>query len=103
MSLKEKPYILYSRKYWRELNLAVGPKIAIAKISVDLNLGVWQGIAIHIYASRKYWRILIWRLQRQTAKRPNFLAIRYMYYVWDVFSPCLDDTLGLVRTSHLRK
>ena len=24
--------IPYSRKYWRELNLAVGPKIAIAKI-----------------------------------------------------------------------
>ena len=32
------PYILYGRKYWRELNLAVG---AIVKILVDLNLAVW--------------------------------------------------------------
>ena len=32
-------YILYSRKYWRELNLAVGPEIAIAKILVDLKFG----------------------------------------------------------------
>ena len=32
--------LLYSQKYWRELNLAVGSKIAIAKILVDLNLAV---------------------------------------------------------------
>ena len=32
--------ILYSRKYWRELNLAVGPQIAFAKILADLNLVV---------------------------------------------------------------
>ena len=32
--------ILYSRKYWQELNLAVGPKIAIAKILVNLNFMV---------------------------------------------------------------
>ena len=37
----KKTYVLYSRKYWRELNLAVGPKIAIAKILADLNLAVW--------------------------------------------------------------
>ena len=30
----------YSRKYWQELNWAVGPQIAIAKILVDLNLAV---------------------------------------------------------------
>ena len=28
-------------KYWRELNLAVGPQIAIAKVLTDLNLVVW--------------------------------------------------------------
>ena len=28
----------YSRKYWRELNLAIKPKIAITRILVDLNL-----------------------------------------------------------------
>jgi hypothetical protein len=55
--------IPYSRKYWRELNLAVEPKIAIARILADLNLAVQYGIAICIiYASRKFWRILIWRV-----------------------------------------
>ena len=49
--------IPYSRKYWRELNLAIEPKIAIVRI-----LAVWYGIAIRIYANRKVWRILIWRL-----------------------------------------
>ena len=55
-------YILYSRKYWRKLNLAVEPKIAIARILLaDLNLAVHYGIAIRIlvYASGKFWWILI--------------------------------------------
>ena len=55
--------ILYSRKYWQELNLAVGSQIAFARIILaDLNLAVWYGIAIRIiYASKRYWRIfLIW-------------------------------------------
>ena len=52
----------YSRKYWRALNLAVEPKIAIERILADLNLAVRYGIAMRIYASRKFWRILIWRL-----------------------------------------
>ena len=30
--------LLYRQKYWRELNLVVGPKIAIAKVLADLNL-----------------------------------------------------------------
>ena len=30
----------YSQKYWRELNLAVGPKNAIVKILANLNLAV---------------------------------------------------------------
>ena len=54
--------ILYSRKYWQELNLAVEPRIAIARILADLNLVVRYGIGIRIYTSRKFWRILIWRL-----------------------------------------
>ena len=41
--------IPYSRKYWRELNLAVEPKIAITRILADLNLVVRYGIAIHMY------------------------------------------------------
>ena len=52
----------YSRKYWRALNLAVEPKIAIARILADLNLAVWYVIAIRIYASMKFWQVLIWRL-----------------------------------------
>ena len=49
-------YLPYSQKYWEELNLAVEPKIAIARILADLNLAVWYGIAIHIhvYVNRKF-------------------------------------------------
>ena len=61
-NITELAEIPYSRKYWRKLNLAVEPKIAIARILVDLNLAVRYGIAIRIYASRKLWWILIWRL-----------------------------------------
>ena len=73
--------LLYSRKYWWELNLAVEPQIAITRILADLNLAVQYGITVRIYASRKFWRILIWRcnIDRQTAKfnsPPNFPAIR---------------------------
>ena len=52
----------YSRKYWRELNLAVEPNFAITRILVDLNLAVRYGIGIRIHANRKFWWILIWRL-----------------------------------------
>ena len=55
-------HIPYSWKYWRELNLAVGSQIA--KVLADFNLAVQYGIAILIYASKKFWQILIWRLLR---------------------------------------
>ena len=32
--------------------------------------------------SKKNWRILIWPLQRQTAKPPNFPAIQYYLLQW---------------------
>ena len=54
----------YSRKYWRELNLAVGSQMAIAKVLADLNLAIRYGIAIRIYVGKKFWWILIWRLLR---------------------------------------
>ena len=63
----------YSRKIWRELNLADWPQPAWTKILANFNLAVRYGIAIRIYASKKFWRILIWRLQRQTAKPPNLI------------------------------
>ena len=54
--------LLYSRKYWQELNLAVWSQTAIIKILADFNLAVWYGIAMRTYAQKKFWRILIWRL-----------------------------------------
>ena len=39
----------YIPKYWRELNLAVEPKIAIARILADLNSAVRYMIAIRMY------------------------------------------------------
>ena len=40
----------------------VKSKITIERILADLNLAVQYGIDIHIYASRKFWQILIWWL-----------------------------------------
>ena len=54
-----------------------GVPIANKGDSKYVNLVVQYEIAIHIYASKKFWRILIWWLLKQTAKLPNFLAIRY--------------------------
>ena len=42
--------------------MGVEPKIAIVRILADLNLTIRYRIAIRIiYASRKFWWILIWR------------------------------------------
>ena len=41
---------------------------AIANVLV-----VQYGIAIRIYVSKKFWRILIWRLLRQSANPPNLI------------------------------
>ena len=54
----------------------VEPIIAIATVLVDLNLAVRYGIAVRIYNAyiiRKYRRILIWWLYRQTTKLSNLL------------------------------
>ena len=70
----------YSWKYWWELNLAVEPKIAIARMLVDLNLAVWYGIAMCIiyYVSRNFGGFLIWRLLIWTTKLPKFLVVQYI-------------------------
>ena len=44
----------------------------------------------YMHASMKYWRILIWQLQRQTTKPPNFPAIRYMC-IWDTVQDRKSD------------
>ena len=71
--LNHEYFIPYSRKYWRELNLTVGSQIAISYVLADLNLAVWYRIAICIYGSKKFWRILIWWLLRQSTKPPNLI------------------------------
>ena len=53
--------------------MAVERKIAIARILADLNLAVRYGIVIRIYASSKFWRILILAVVIQTAKMPNLI------------------------------
>ena len=59
--------------------MAVAPKISIARILADLNLTVRYGIAICIYASRKFFFLVDFNLVVviQTAKLPNLPAIRY--------------------------
>ena len=58
----------YSRKYWRELNLAVEPQIAILTHWWYLNLAVRYRITVRIYELR---RILIWLFERRLAKLPT--------------------------------
>ena len=70
--------------------MAVGFQIAIANTLADLNLAVWYVIAIRIYASKKFWWILIWRLFRQSAKPPNFPAIWYNH---------VEIKMGVVKNS----
>ena len=72
-------HILYSRKYWQQLNLAVGPKIAIAKILADLNFSVRDR---HMYVCKQEtladFNLVVAKADRQTTKfnsPPNFPAI----------------------------
>ena len=63
--------------------MAVGSQIAITNILADLNLAVWYGIAIHIYASKKFLADFNLAVAQavQSAKfksPPNFPAIRYL-------------------------
>ena len=61
--------------YW---NLAVGLQITTVKILADINFG---GSVRGRFASVKYWQILIWWLQRQTTKPPNFPVIQYLHII----------------------
>ena len=61
--------------------MAVGSQIAIANVLADLNLVVWYGIALHIYASKKFWQILIWWQLEQTAKLPNLIPHKFSGYI----------------------
>ena len=78
--------LLYSRKYWRELNLAVGSQIAFARILTDLNLAVWHRIGICIYASKILSKIAGFNLAVVTADYQNcqieFPAKFSGYAVW---------------------
>ena len=64
-----------SWKYCQELNLVFEPKIAIARILADLNLAVRYRIAIRIYASRKFWRILITLIPRAHMFSRNWFCL----------------------------
>ena len=74
--------ILYSQKYWRDLDLAVGSQNAILNVLADLNLVVRYRITIRIYASKKIladFNLVVAQANCQTAKfnsLPNFPALR---------------------------
>ena len=64
--------ILYSRKYWRSLNLAVLPQMTFLTLLADLNLAIWYGIAIRTSAQKKKLAILIWQLKGIPPNRQIF-------------------------------
>ena len=72
-------FILYSRKYWQELNLAIGPKSAIAKILAGLRFGTGSP---HVYTCMQVrnFNLAVAKADSQTAKfnsLPSFPAIQY--------------------------
>ena len=91
-------YCIYSRKYWRELNLVVEPKIAIGRILVGLNLAVRYGITIRIYASRKFLADFNLAVGIYTAKLPNLIPSRifqlYGIHKIKYYVTCLTVTLS---------
>ena len=69
--------------------MAVGPKIAIAKILADLNLAVRYGIAICtcIYVSNKIladFNLAVAKMDRQTAKISGYTVNRSSRYHTDL-------------------
>ena len=79
--------ILYSQKYWQELNLAVGSQIIVtANILADLNLAVRYGIAICIISEQEILAdFLIWQSLKQTTKLPNLIP----HQTFHVYSRCM--------------
>ena len=71
-------YILYIRKYWRSLNLAVWPKTTFLTSLVDLNLAVWYGIAIRTCTRKKNLADfnLAVLTHTCTAKPPNLIPLQ---------------------------
>ena len=78
----------YSQKYWRELNLAVDPKIAIARILVDLNLAVPYGIAIRICYSYSTGPGIYG--SKPTRVRGRSPRIRAVYVAINPWQPCYN-------------
>ena len=68
----------YSRKYWQSLNLVVLPQTTFFTLLADLNLAVWYGIAIRTCTQKKKLANFNSAVERHTANKPNFPAIRYM-------------------------
>ena len=70
-------------QFSRMVNLSLLTMDSWAQLHVHVH--VWQFArgsqyahlySVHVYASKKYWQILIWQLQKQTAKLPKFPAAR---------------------------
>ena len=70
--------LLYSRKYWWELNLAVESQIDITDILVRLKFG-GSVQDRHTFICMESWKKFFnLAVGRPTAKLPNFLAIWYL-------------------------
>ena len=50
-------------------------------VFADLNLAVWNSIAIHTCTRYKFWRILIWRFRLKTTK-PQNLILRQIFWLY---------------------
>ena len=70
---ESKSIILYSWKYWRELNLAAGSHMAICNCII--NLAAQYGIAIPICIFLADFNLAVAKADRQTAKFSGYTVI----------------------------
>ena len=75
--------ILYSRKYWRSLNLVVLPQTTFLTLLADLNLAVWYSIAICTCVRKKKLADFDLAVERHTAKPPN-LILRQIFRLYGI-------------------
>ena len=65
--------------------------LTLQKILANLHLAFWYGLTMHLYVSKKFWRMLVcWCEGRQSNCHQMFLAIIW----WDegCFNACIKGS-----------
>ena len=82
-------YVLYSRKYWRSLNLAVWPKTTFLTPLVDLNLAVYGTVLPYVHARIKKFGDFNLAVLTHTTKPPNLIP-RQIFWLYGMIKSMID-------------